>query len=429
MIGPAFRGWVGMLALLLCAGAGLAAEEKAADTSFTFPAEWGPHESIWMGWPPQEYVASRPFADVQMEIIRALRGHVKVDLVVQDAAEEARVRRLFRDRKVPHEHVRFHPVPHTDIWFRDIGPLFVQGPKGALKVVDLKFNLWGTADLTDKSARIDDAVDRLIAARLKAPTISSSMILEGGALEFNGRGTVITTEAVVFDRNPKMSKAAAEAELKRLFNVRKVVWVKEGLPEDDNPLRGVLPGKLFTLGTNGHVDEFVRFVDARTLLLAEVTREEAAANPIARIARKRLETAFHSLSKATDQDGKPFRILRVPAADHLVNTVKPGDYVYDELLSKYEYRDGTRIRKGEAIKVIAATSYLNFLVTNGVVLVARYGQPGRPKSVRDKDEKARRLLAELFPGRKIVQINAENINLGGGGIHCITQQQPASGRR
>jgi agmatine deiminase len=396
---------------------------------FTFPAEWEPHASIWMAWPVDEYVKDRPFAEVQMAMIRALVRHVTVDLVIQDADDAARVKRLFVERNVPLERVRFHPVPHTDIWFRDMGPLFVSDRKGALKVVDLKFNLWGTADLQDMSARVDEAVDRLVASRLKLPTVPSAMILEGGALEFNGQGTVLTTEAVVFDRNPKMTRDEAEAELKRLFNIRKVVWIKKGLAEDDHPLRGVLPGTLFTLGTNGHVDEFVRFVDARTLLLTVITAAEAKADPIARISYDRLEAAFDVLKNATDQDGKSFRIIRVPAAPMVINTVKPGDYVYDELLSKYEYKDGTKIKKGEPIRVIAANSYLNFLVTNGVVLVPKYGQPGRPVWVHDRDEQVRRLLEDAFPGRQIVQINAENINLGGGGMHCITQQQPASGPR
>lgn len=405
------------------------AEQAVPDTDYTFPAEWEPHASLWLGWPADEYVKSRPFSAVQMDMIRALAGRVKVDLVVQDAEEAAKVKRLFVERKVPHNHVRFHAVPHTDIWFRDMGPLFVKNRKGNLKVVDFQFNLWGTVDLEDKSARTDEAVDRLIAARLKVPVIPSRMILEGGALEFNGRGTLLTTEAVVFDRNPKLTKVAAEAELKRLFNVRKIIWLKEGLAEDDSPLRGVLPGRVFTLGTNGHVDEFVRFVDARTLLLAEVSAAEAEANPIAKISRQRLEAAHQVLSKATDQDGKPFRIIRVPTPDPIINTVEPGDYVYDELLSKYEFKDGTKIKKGESIQLIAATSYLNFVVTNGTVLLPKYGQPGRPKSAHDKDEQVRRLLAEYFPDRKIVQLNAENVNLGGGGMHCITQQQPTVGPR
>jgi agmatine deiminase len=426
-----------LAALVLTVGAGvallrcgvIAAEGPSVpDTSFTFPAEWEPHESIWMGWPPQDYVKGRPFSDVQMEMIRALAGHVKVDLAVQDAAEGERVKSLLAERKVPHDHVRFHAIPHTDIWFRDMGPLFVKDRAGRLAIVDLAFNLWGTVPLDDPSARIDGAVDRIIADRLKVPVHASRMVLEGGALEFNGQGTVLTTEAVVRDRNPKMTLAEAEAELKRLFGVRKVIWLKEGLAEDDSPLRGVLPGRLFTLGTNGHVDEFVRFVDAHTLLLAEVTAAEAEADPIARLSRQRLEAVYQVLSKATDQDGKPFRILRVPAADPIVNTVKPGDYAYDELLAKYEYRDGTKLKKGEPIKVIAATSYLNYLVTNGVVVLARYARPGRPASIGEKDEKVRRLLAECFPDRKIVQINPENVNLGGGGMHCITQQQPVAGK-
>jgi agmatine deiminase len=401
-----------------------APDDPAHDSTFTFPAEWGPHESIWMGWPAEEYVKDRPFKDVQAQIIQALAGHVKIDLVVQNEKEAASVKELLWAKGVPQDHVRFHPVRHTDIWFRDMGPLFVQNQRENLRVVDFKFNLWGTADLADEAAGIDGQVDKLIADRLNIPTIPSSMILEGGALEFNGKGTVITTEAVVFDRNPEMCKPQAEAELKRLFGVRKVIWIKEGLADDDSPIRGVLPGGLFTMGTNGHVDEFVRFVDARTVLLTEVSAAEAEDDQVARISRRRMDAAHEVLKKATDQDGNPLRIIRVPAARRIVNKVKPGNYMYDEFLAKYTFKDGTQIKDGEQIQVIAATSYLNFLVTNGVVLVPKYGGPDRPEWFK-KDEQVRQLLSDFFPDRKVVQINAENLNLGGGGIHCITQQQPA----
>src|SRR5262249_42618529 len=143
----------------------------------------------------------------------------------------------------------------------------------------------------------------------------------------------------------------------------------------------------------------------------------------------RMEAAHAVLKKATDQDGNPLHIIRVPAAPRIVNTAKPGDYMYDEFLTKYKFKDGTRIKAGEPVQVIAATSYLNFLVTNGVVLAPTYGGPTRPEWVQEKDEQVRRLLSDRFPGRKVVQINAENLNLGGGGIHCITQPQPARGPR
>jgi agmatine deiminase len=402
-----------------------ACDDAARDSTFTFPAEWEPHESIWMGWPAEEYAKNRSFKDVQIEVIQALAGHVKIDLAVQDEKEAASVKELLRQKGVPHDHVRFHAVRHTDIWFRDMGPLFVKNQRQELRVVDFKFNLWGTADLADEAARIDGQVDTLLARRLNILTIPSSMILEGGALEFNGQGTVITTEAVVFDRNPQMNKPLVEAELKRLFGVKKVIWIKEGMADDDSPLRGVLPGRLFTMGTNGHADEFVRFVDTRTVLLTEVSAAEAEVDPVARISRERMEAAHEALKKATDQDGNLLRIIRVPAAPRIVNTVKPGDYMYDEFLAKYKFKDGTQIKGGEPIQVIAATSYLNFLVTKGVVLVPKYGKPDRPELVKEKDEQVRRLLGGFFPDRKVVQINAEDLNLGGGGIHCITQQQPA----
>src|SRR5262249_53722446 len=121
-----------------------AEEQPSVDSRFTFPAEWEPHESVWMGWPPVEYVKGRSFKDVQIEVIRALAGHVKVDLAVQDEKEAASVKKLLQEQRVPQDHVRFHSVPHTDIWFRDMGPLFIKNRRGDLKVVDFQFNLWGT---------------------------------------------------------------------------------------------------------------------------------------------------------------------------------------------------------------------------------------------------------------------------------------------
>src|SRR5262249_10486003 len=139
--------------------------------AYTFPAEWEQHESVWMGWPAAEYVRDRSFKDVQVEMIQALAGHVTVDLVVQHEQEAASAKALLRGKGVPHDHVRFHPVRHTDIWFRDMGPLFVRDRRGGLAVVDFRFNLWGTVEPTDPAALIDGQVDNLVAGRLKVPTI------------------------------------------------------------------------------------------------------------------------------------------------------------------------------------------------------------------------------------------------------------------
>jgi len=180
-----------------------------------------------------------------------------------------------------------------------------------------------------------------------------------------------------------------------------------------------LPGNIYTATvTGGHIDEFCRFVDSNTILLAEVSAEERDSNSISRISYERLEENYKILCEATDQDGKPLRIIRVPVANHITAEYKPK--------RDAQYFGGAKA--GDTIKYMLTASYLNFLVTNGVVLVQSYWKEGRPASTKSKDEKAKRILQEAFPDRKIVQINAEDVNHGGGGIHCITQQQPAAGK-
>jgi agmatine deiminase len=416
-------GFCGLLALALVGGASMGGLVNAAEP-MAFPAEWEKHEAIWMGWPANEYVDSRPVADVQLALIDELAKYVRVEMAVNDAAEIPTIKQRLAERNIPEDRVGFHIIPHTDIWFRDMGPLFAMASSGELKVIDFNFNLWGIAPLGDVAAMMDNFVDRRIASELRLPTLPSSLVLEGGALEFNGRGTVITTESVVFDRNPGMTQLEVENELKRLFGIKTVIWIKEGLAEDDSPVRGPLPGNLYTMGTNGHIDEFARFVDAHTILLADVSESDAKDNPIAAKTRQRMDDAFGVLRNATDQDGGRFRIIRVPAAPQLINKVGPGDYMFDSLLSEYVYKDGSVVDKSRPINVISATSYLNFLVTNGIVLAPKYHEAGGDASIAERDQEVAALLRSCFPTRRVVQVDVRDVNLGGGGIHCITQQQP-----
>ena len=176
--------------------------------------------------------------------------------------------------------------------------------------------------------------------------------------------------------------------------------------------------------TGGHVDEFVRFAGPRTILLAEIPEEEAREDPIAAISRERLLVAERILREATDVEGRPFEIVRMPVPDTLFATMRAGDGVFDYLRT-LEYEDGSVIAPDDEIRVVWASSYLNFIVTNGLVVVPQYAAPDRPETLRAKDAEARRILSEVFPGREIVGVDPAPVNLGGGGIHCISQQMPA----
>ena len=225
-----------------------------------------------------------------------------------------------------------------------------------------------------------------------------------------------------------MSRLEMEAEYKRLLGTKKVIWLKQGLVEDDHTFLGPIETydgtKAYTVvTTNGHVDEFVRFVNDSTLLLAQIDSTELD-DPIAYENYKRIEENYEILSKATDQDGRPFTIIRMPLAGTIYNTLDPGDYVY-EYIKTLEYENGIEFPDGESIKVMAALSYLNFIISDKVILGQTCWREGMPEELKSKDEMAARILQSVFPNRKVVMIDAFAVNLGGGGIHCISMHQPA----
>jgi len=403
-----------------------AAPEVEAKGTYSFPAEFEPHASIWMSWPTYENKAGHPTERVVEDIVRALHGHVSVDLLAQDEAEAGVIREQLARDAVPSDHVRIHAMRHADIWLRDMGPIFVKTSGGGRAVVDYAYNAWGYPgfDRSSPTALNEDAIDRNVAALRGLPVVRSSMSSEGGNREANGAGTLMLTEQVERQRNPGMSREQIEAEFRRTLGAKAFVWLPQGIAEDDATWEGPLPGGIYTpLTPGGHIDEYARFADAHTILLGEVTEEEARADAIHAMTRARLERARAAIEASVDQDGRPFRIVRVPMPEPLYDTLGPGDGVY-ESLKNMRYTSGVPFPKGSPVRIIVSTSYLNFLVTNGVVLAQAYSKEGRPSRVKEKDAAAQRILGEVFPGRKIVPIDAEAVNLGGGGIHCITQQEP-----
>lgn len=391
---------------------------------FVFPAEFERHKSVWLGYPSTpHHVEGYPLAPVTMQTIKELTPYVPVNLVVKNAKEKTQVSRLLRQRNIKLSRVRFYYYDDNDLWWRDFGPIFLRNRKGELKIADFNFNSWGyegDGGVDENYSKPREKVDRFVAQTLNLPTIKTDVVSEGGAREVNGKGALMVVEAVELERNPGREKEELEAEYKRVLGQKKVIWLKKGLLEDQQPFKGVLPGKVFTsFPPGGHIDEFARFVAPDTILLAEITPEERDADPISRINYERMEENYRILAAATDQNGQPFKIIRVPAAEHLFVEVKAGDEY-----TLMRYADGTTVKKGEKLKTILSASYLNFFVTNGVVLMQTYWKKGRLPKIKEKDEKARKILQTVFPDRKIVGINAESLNTGGGGIHCITQQQP-----
>jgi len=390
---------------------------------FISPGEFEPIESIWFAYPVYENRAGYPSTDVQGKMIQALVPHVFIDLLVQDAKDKESAQNWISSLGVPENRIRFHIIPHTDIWMRDMGPVFLSNRNGKLKIIDFGFNEWSYAECSDSSSIIDGTVSLIVARELGLAIIRTSLIGEGGNHQSNGKGTIMVSEAVEMQRNPSMTKEEIETELKRVFNATIIIWLKQGLADDDLSYKGMLPGNVLpVMTTGGHIDEYARFVNPNTILLAQVSEKERDSNPIAAITYYRMEENFNILKNAVDQDGNHFNIIRIPIAEPIYEVVTPKDPIYNEL-QHLKYEDGMVIN-GLPVKIVIAASYMNFLIANGVVLVPEYWREGRDKVYKQKDQEVQKIFEKVFPKHKIVRINPENINAGGGGMHCITQQMP-----
>eukprot|EP01116_Phalansterium_solitarium_P017791 TRINITY_DN4474_c0_g3_i1.p1 TRINITY_DN4474_c0_g3~~TRINITY_DN4474_c0_g3_i1.p1 ORF type:complete len:399 (-),score=122.69 TRINITY_DN4474_c0_g3_i1:309-1505(-) len=395
-------------------------------STWRFPAEFEPHEAIWLSWAVRTDKNGHPPQAVQKAIIAALAGHVNVHLVVQNALEEESVRQELKRDGVPADHVRFFAVPHGEMWIRDFGPIFLTSADGRATIAEFGFGLWGFLAHTKtplvEEAITDGLVPRRVASQMRLPCVRSSLFSEGGNREFNGRGTVLLSEVVERGRNPNMTLDEMEQELKRVLGVTNVIWMKKGPAEDYGPWRGHLPGSAaFSVGTDGHVDEFVRFVDPSTILLCSVP--EDATGALADANRANMEENLRILENSRDQDGKPFKIIRLPLPDPIFMDVTAEDALH-QFLQEFIYDDGAVVSPDRPATVAIAASYGNFLVTNGVVLMPRYYREGGDIRHKHSDEVAQKILQDCFPDRRIVALDTVALNIGGGGIHCITQQQP-----
>jgi agmatine deiminase len=391
------------------------------------PAEFEPAEAIWLLWSLYDHKAGLPNSRVTLDIIRALAPSVKVKLIVPNDSVRQAVQQLVPADLLELGKLTLYTLPYNEFWARDMGPSFVVDSQG-LAIADFNFNGWGGSTTDDPLMLENEKLDEKVAALLQLPIVSTNMITEGGDHELNGKGVLLVSETVEQNRNPDMSLEAMEAEFRRVLGVKKVIWLKKGVYEDDHTFLGAINGpkgqKLYPLmTTNGHIDEYVRFVNENTLLLAAVDSAELKDDPISRENAKRMEENYRILKNAVDQDGKPFNIVRMPMPQNVIVTLRPGDGAY-EAISAMEYRDGSKFPKGKPVKGIAAASYLNFLIANEVVLVAKYWKPGADPEIGKRDEAAQAVLRSVFPNKKIVPIDALPINLGGGGIHCITINEP-----
>jgi agmatine deiminase len=356
----------------------------AAD-GFHMPAEWEPHAGCWMAWPerPDNWRAgARPAQAAYAAVASAIAASEPVTMAVSDGQFEAA-------RAALPDAVRVIEISTDDAWLRDTGPTFVVDGAGGRRGVDWRFNAWGGHDggLYAPWDRDDRVATKVLETegdgRYRAP-----IVLEGGAIHVDGEGTVLSTEQCLLhrNRNPELDRGAIEAALRSYLGVERVVWLGEGVFGDE---------------TDGHVDNLATFARPGVVLLTWVEDPDDPQHAISRDALARLEAA-------SDARGRPFEVVKLPA---------PGPLrIRAEEAAGVEAVEGTQPRRaGDRM----AASYVNFYLGNSR-LVYPLLDPAR-------DAEAGEILAATFPDREIVGVPAREILLGGGNLHCITQQVPRRG--
>ncbi|WP_245587827.1 agmatine deiminase family protein [Desulfovibrio inopinatus] len=402
-----------------------------AEGEWRFPGEFEAQELVWMGWLSKEYIKGFDTDAVLLEMAENISKHVKLRICVPNKKQKDHVLSLLKKYEVDQSNISFYVAPFSMLYWRDFGPIFTVNAAGQKSIADFNFNCWGYFPDTDTQARMMERVDRDAAKAVGLPSRMTRLVSEGGDRELNGKGTILVTEACEFQRNPNLSREDIEHEFAEMLGATNVIWLKKGTVDDDPYNTSTLPGPdgkgvaYRSAAANNHVDEYCRFITPNTILLAEVSEKEAAKGPVERENRRRMEENYEILKKARDQDGKPFKIIRIPMPETLFFTAKPDDEAYFGLMSYPAYTDGTTFPFGKPVTVIPAQSYCNFLITNGLVLAQKYWMEGMPESVKKKDEEALAVLKNAFSDREVVAINTLGINFGGGGIHCSTQQEPA----
>ncbi len=403
-------------------------------TGFRFPAEFEEQQAIWFGWEKED-------GNIQLVIahlIQALQGRTEIKIAVPVNESIDSVSVFLKHNGINCDKIKFYSTSGGRFWIRDNGAVFVTNDNGQLGAVDFEWNNYGYYDwMITKLPLLADSInvlkkrmmtgdaskmDAKMATLTGALIVKSKLVIEGGAMESNGKGVLIQCEEVTLQRNPGWSKKDIEAEYKKLFNIKKVIWVKRGMADDAKIYQPY--GKYVSLGTGGHVDEFVRFVNSSTILLSWIDEEDIEKNPLNAVTYKRMNENLKILQKAKDQDGKYFRIIKVPVPSVVewpVTVAKNVSVFEYDKLDVFNFRPLVKPAVGDQLIRVASVSYLNFLVTNGAIINASYVKYGTSS---EKEERVKAIFREVFPDREQVWIDTLPVNRLGGGIHCITLHEP-----
>jgi agmatine deiminase len=345
-------------------------DKTPKDLSYYFPAEFSRHDATWLSWPHKE--ASWPgkiksIYPVYAEFIKLVAEGEQVNINVLDEAMKQEALRYLSSASADIKKINFFIHPTNDAWCRDHGPAFVINPRAEIKklVIDWGYNAWGGKY---PPFELDDNIPTLIANHYNIPVIYPGIIMEGGSVEFNGRGTVITTTSCLLNtnRNPQLTQKQIESYLHNYYGVENILWLGDGIIGDD---------------TDGHIDDLTRFVNDNTVVTVV---EENSKDENYDILQENLKL----LSRLRLEDGKQINVVELPM---------PAAVVYDDIR--------------------LPASYANFYIANKYVIVPTF---------RDKnDDRALQILQSCFPDRKVVGLDSWDIIWGLGSFHCLSQQEPA----
>lgn len=345
--------------------------ETPAALGYRMPAEWEPHTATWLAWPHNCDTWPNQLEEVQaiyLQMITALQGQEAVNLLVNDTPMASQVSQLLSAHGLHTDTITLYHCHTADAWLRDSGPIFLTPASGmaqSLALVDWRFNAWGNKY---PEMLADDDLPRQIADLLGLPSFRPGIVLEGGSIDVNGRGSCLVTEQCLLHptRNPQMGRVDLERALYDYLGVRHVIWLGQGIVGDD---------------TDGHIDDIARFVNPTTVVCA-LTEDPHDANYAV------LQDNYRRLQTATDQDGRPLQVIPLPLPGLVGTSEEP-----------------------------LPASYANFYIVNGAVLVPIYDHP--------QDQVALAVLQDVFADRRVIGIPCEPLVWGLGAMHCITQQQPA----
>jgi agmatine deiminase len=350
------------------------------ELGYRMPAEWETHEGTWIGWPHNATDWPGKFAAipwVYAEIVRLLSQREKVHILVHGEAQERRASSILKRAAANLAKVSFHRWPTNRVWLRDSGPIFVGNGAGDVAITNWKFNAWAKYEDWQLDDQVPDHVAKLLGQRQWQPKVTLAdgadhrLVLEGGSIDGNGAGTMITTEECLLSeiqqRNPGVRREQLEAAFRDYLCVEQVLWMDRGVAGDD---------------THGHVDDITRFVGPSTIVTAvEPNTADDNHAPLAEnLAR---------LKASRTPEGKQWTIVELPL---------PRPVVF----------------RGQRLPA----SYANFYIGNGLVLAPTFHDPN--------DRVALGILAELFPDREVIGIHSVDLVWGLGTLHCMTQQQPAA---